>query len=202
MSDTARDYQTDSPVSIEGLEQIFAPLGSHENPNGTNGILAGTDETPIGPIETMRRYSVSEIVNLLGLPRSTVYRQINSGKFLTDNGPDGKLRILLRQSEIPVSSFETHRNLVEIPFETVETVPFSRETTPENAEIPHEKLETDNSAKVDVSELLRKLEAATYRIGYLESKLEDRDEKIKLLTDSQHKGGWWAKFSSWFFKGK
>jgi len=201
MSDTARDYQTDSPVSIEGLEQIFAPV-SHENSNGTDGILMGTEKNVACLSETPQRYTVSEFVNLLGLPRSTVYRQINNGKFHTEKGPDGKLRILLRQSEIPVLSTETSCNLAEIPFETVETVLFSRETTPETGEIPGEKPETDNSAKVDIAELLRKLEAATYRIGYLESKLEDRDEKIKLLTDSQHKGGWWAKFSSWFFKGK
>jgi hypothetical protein len=201
MSDTARDYQTDSPVSIEGLEQIFAPM-PHENPSGTDGILMGTDETAACLSETLRGYTVSEIVNLLGLPRSTVYRQINNGKFHTEKGLDGKLRILLRQSEIPVLSTETLCNLAEIPFETVETVPFSREKTPETGEIPCEKPETNNSSKVDIAELLRKLEAATYRIGYLESKLEDRDEKIKLLTDSQHKGGWWAKFSSWFFKAR
>ena len=51
-------------------------------------------------------------------------------------------------------------------------------------------------------ELKGQLQGATYRNGYLESKLEDREQQIKLLTDSQHKGGWWAKFSSWFFKGK
>lgn len=51
-------------------------------------------------------------------------------------------------------------------------------------------------------ELKGQLQGATYRNGYLESKLEDREQQIRLLTDSQHKGGWWAKFSSWFFKGK
>ena len=51
-------------------------------------------------------------------------------------------------------------------------------------------------------ELKEQLQGATYRNGYLESKLEERDKQILMLTDSQHKGGWWAKFSSWFFKGK
>jgi hypothetical protein len=35
-----------------------------------------------------------------------------------------------------------------------------------------------------IEQLQAKLEGATYRIGYLESKLEDRDYQIKLLTDS------------------
>jgi len=46
------------------------------------------------------------------------------------------------------------------------------------------------------------LEAATYRIGWLESQLQDREKEVKLLTDSQHKAGWWARFSSWFSKAQ
>lgn len=50
-----------------------------------------------------------------------------------------------------------------------------------------------------------KLETASGQIGYLQSQLEERDKdlaerdnSIKLLTDSQHKRGWFQKFSSWF----
>ena len=46
------------------------------------------------------------------------------------------------------------------------------------------------------------LQAASATIGYLKAQIEAQDQQLKLLTDSQHKGGWWAKFSSWFFKGK
>ena len=55
-----------------------------------------------------------------------------------------------------------------------------------------------NAAVVDVDELLRKLEGATYRIGYLEAQLEAERQQVKLLTDSQHKPSWWSKFKSWF----
>jgi len=58
------------------------------------------------------------------------------------------------------------------------------------------------TTNIDIADLLLKLEGASYRIGYLESKLEEKNSQIKLLTDSQHKPGWWAKFSSWFFKGQ
>ncbi len=51
-------------------------------------------------------------------------------------------------------------------------------------------------------ELLRekdaKLEALTMRTGYLEAQLEQHKDTIKLLTDSQHKSGWWTRFCSWF----
>jgi excisionase family DNA binding protein len=43
-----------------------------------------------------------------------------------------------------------------------------------------------------------KLEALTMRTGYLEAQLENHKEQIRLLTDSQHNAGWWARFSSWF----
>lgn len=43
-----------------------------------------------------------------------------------------------------------------------------------------------------------KLEALTMRTGYLEAQLELSKETIKLLTDSQHKSGWWTRFCSWF----
>lgn len=44
----------------------------------------------------------------------------------------------------------------------------------------------------------QKLEAANYRIGYLEAQTQTYKEQIKLLTDSQHKPGWWVRFCSWF----
>ena len=47
-----------------------------------------------------------------------------------------------------------------------------------------------------------KIEALLMRNGYLQSQVETSQEAIKLLTDSQHKRGWWAKFSSWFFKAQ
>jgi hypothetical protein len=50
-----------------------------------------------------------------------------------------------------------------------------------------------------IRDLQNQLQAASFRNGYLESQLENQREQIKLLTDSQHKGGWWARFSSWFF---
>lgn len=47
-----------------------------------------------------------------------------------------------------------------------------------------------------------KLEAASMRIGYLEARTENYESQIKLLTDSQHKRGWWARFGAWFLGQK
>lgn len=52
-----------------------------------------------------------------------------------------------------------------------------------------------------IRELQSKLEALTYRNGYLESKLEDRENEIKLLTDRQSLPTNWQRFKKWFMGG-
>ena len=47
------------------------------------------------------------------------------------------------------------------------------------------------------SELEAQLQAATWRNGYLEAQLEAERQQVKLLTDSQHKPGWWPRFKKW-----
>lgn len=43
-----------------------------------------------------------------------------------------------------------------------------------------------------------KLEAANYRIGFLEAQTSNYEQQVKLLTDSRHKRGHWSRFWSWF----
>lgn len=42
------------------------------------------------------------------------------------------------------------------------------------------------------------LKAAGDVIMYLRSQLEEKETQLKLLTDSQHKTGWWTRFNKWF----
>lgn len=56
------------------------------------------------------------------------------------------------------------------------------------------KMELDTK----LAEAQREIQGAAYRNGYLESQLEIEREQVKLLTDSQHKAGWWHRLSSWF----
>lgn len=179
MSDTARDYQTIQPATTEGLDDLFEPgeTVSHcEIPIETVEILTETNETP-GCL------TVSELVRQSGIPRSTVYRHIRSGKYETVLGPDGKVRIPVRQNEIPILSHETTG---ETPNETVS-----------HRGIPNETRDEPTTGTVDVADLLRKLEGATYRIGYLEAQLEAERQQVKLLADSQYRPGWWARFKKW-----
>ena len=47
-----------------------------------------------------------------------------------------------------------------------------------------------------------KIEALVMRNGYLQAQLETSQEAIKLLTDSQHKSGWWHRAWRWFIGAK
>lgn len=180
MSDTARDYQTLPATTTEGLEDLFETNETMSH----RGILTETVEILGETNETPECLTVSELVRHLGIPRSTVYRHIRSGKYQTVRGPDGKVRIPVRQNEIPILSHET-----------------SRETGNETMSQREILTETNNettTGTVDVADLLRKLEGATYRIGYLEAQLEAERQQVKLLTDSQHKPSWLYRFRSWF----
>ncbi len=53
-----------------------------------------------------------------------------------------------------------------------------------------------------ITKQAEKLEAASMRIGYLEARTENYETQIKLLTDSQHKRSWWARFGAWFIGQK
>jgi hypothetical protein len=46
------------------------------------------------------------------------------------------------------------------------------------------------------------LKAAGDVIMYLRSQIEEKEAQLKLLTDSQHKRGWWTRFCSWFLGQK
>jgi hypothetical protein len=59
-----------------------------------------------------------------------------------------------------------------------------------------EKLIRELQEKLDARD--HHLQAANYRIGYLEAQLESERQQVKLLTDSQHKPSRWARFYSWF----
>lgn len=196
MNDTARDSTPYQPADTIGLDDLFDPnlrMRQGENPNKshetnfeileTAEIVTETNEIPVETVSL----TVQEAIKLLGIPRSTVYRHVRSGKYRTLQGLDGKLRIQLRQDEIPNKSQET-------AFETLETAEIVAETN----EIPVENA----NAVVDIDALFLKLEAASYRIGFLEAQLETERQQVKLLTDSQHQQGWWSRFSAWFIGRK
>lgn len=183
MSDTARDYQTMPPTATEGLEDFFEPNETQLEPN----------ENHLEPLDSHLILTVAEASTHLKMPISTIYRRIKTGKFKTQHEQDGTVRIILPIENQVITTFSINEN--QNQHVILSDSHFSKNEN-HGSHLPV------SSELERVLELLaerdRKLEAATYRVGYLESKLEERDSQIKLLTDSQQKPKRWAQFVKWF----
>lgn len=194
MSDTARDILDFQPASTEGLEEIYECTENHVESLDSRLVL-----------------TASEASAYLRMPLSTIYRRIKSAKFETRLGDDGVLRIIL-----PVENAGDNRAVLTDPAgENQNEPPILGSSHDENqneptilADSPRDNQTTSAVSNAEFQTLLAiiadkdsRLEAATYRVGYLEAQLEGRDREIKLLTDSQHKPTWWQQFKAFFIKG-
>ena len=113
--------------------------------------------------------TVPEASTLLGVPKSTLYRHIKAGKYETETGTDGVVRI-------------------SVPSQSSLTNPIVRP-------VPNRETHIENEVQAELKALRERLEAASYRIGYLESKLEERDKELLLLRDTQSpRASWLSKF--------
>ena len=219
MSDTARDYQTIELASTEGLDAIFdsAHVPADANPS--------QEPVPVDLAAKLLGSSVNALKkqlrkgNVIGHKLDTKH----GSKWFVEPSELSRLAPtdanLCQAPVTTCASIEsapvpTDANLCQAPVATCASIESAPVPTDANlcqapvttcsviqSEPVPTSVETDEHLNY-IQELQLKLEGATYRIGYLEAQLENERAQIKLLTDSQHKGGWWAKFSSWFFKGK
>lgn len=138
--------------------------------------------------------TITQAAKILGISERTVWRKIDRGELK--------------------SRTKNNKRLVRVPvFEPGASVSFDGHTsitdTPPNA-----------NAVVDLSILLRELQGAHYRIGYLEAENQKYQDQVKLLPDleaqaartqeqqfkvaqleaelSTIKRTWWYRFWSWF----
>lgn len=198
MSDTAREasnYQTVDTASTEGLSDFFDDH-SQTLISDQNESTQTLNPTQINP----EHWSLQDAANKLNISVITVRRRLQKGtlkgyKIQGSNGPEW--RVISPNYSTPIIDKEQ-------PDPTLVADHSHTKQTPAN---PDQAVIT--ALLVRLSDIESKLldsqnalQSATWRNGYLESKLEERDNQVKLLTDSQHKPGWWAKFSSWFFKGQ
>jgi hypothetical protein len=198
VSQPAIEKKIDS-ASVEGLEEVFCT--SEEN---TSTSEASEEPHIIGG-------SASELLNTedaakkLGISSRAVINRLKAGT-LPGKQVQGKYRKEWRVfwNEVPKSSEEQPEIRIE-----------GSEASEEPAKRHSEEFRSSSERSEDTSEstailglleqnkrLMDQLNALTYRNGYLESKLEEREKEVQLLTDSQHKRGWWSRFGSWFMTGR
>lgn len=172
MNELVRDLEViQAPSSTEGLDDLFADATQCE---------AVAEECEA--LATHCEYTIIEASQCLKVSPSTVYRRIRAGKYKTVEDGAGGIKVLLPRNASQCETDASQCVAVESHCDAVET--------PKNP--------TDNETLATaVVQMAQKLEAANYRIGWLESQLQEREKEVKLLTDSQHKAGWWARFTKW-----
>lgn len=219
MSDTARDYQTIDAVSTEGLENFF----DEAQVTGAMEPVALVEEPITGASEQLSGVPVERAAKLLGTSTNALKKRLRKGslsgyKVESKHGEKWFVNPEALSISEPVSvDLEPVPVIIAAPVpDAEEPVTCAVEPVPTSAREPVACALEPVPTSATTSELLAKLramevklEGATYRNGYLEAENEGlkvllgaKDSHIKLLTDSQHKPGWWARFSSWFFRSR
>lgn len=171
MTEPARDLNILPATTIEGLEELF----------DAEVIPGTTDSYQVGPTEGL---PVEEAAKILGISTKTVKDRLRKGTLKGFKQKDrfGEKWMVCLDADRQVLPGATEPVAVGSPYQV-------GPTAGENPII--------QAYKEQIKELQNKLDAATYRLGYLEHERETHLEQIKLLTDSQHKPGWWARFTKW-----
>lgn len=211
MSDTARDYQTIEAASTEGLDSLFeqaqvtyaqAPVAGFEQP-----VTCAADQESGVPVELAAK--------LLGTSTNALKKRLRKGtitgyKLETKHGDKWFVAQGALPQPAPILDDLAPVPIIETAPMPVDEAPVTCSVAPVTCAIEPVPTYADSPELFDrIRELEAKLEGATYRNGYLEAENEGlrtllgaKDTHIKLLTDSQHKSAWWARFSRWFLGTK
>ena len=190
--------QIQSDLDLNGFEKVFVQVttsDSHEQSLNSNehslDIARQNEHVHLLAAESFELISMAEAARRLNMPYPTLRRHVLNGKIQSVTGQDGKLLVKIAKTEQASNAAEKTLNSNDhllIPGEYFA-----------NIQNLLDELKTEREYS---RALAAKLEAASHRNGYLEAQTESYQEQIKLLTDSQHKSGWWTRFCSWFMGRK
>lgn len=194
MNDTARDSISYQPATTQGLEDLFEKGTALDTSAQVVDVLEDSppqdkDNPQVSPGQD---WTISQAAKELGISEKTVLRRLQRGT-LTGYKVVGQFGMEWRVNRL---AFDSTAQVISIPEDR--TAPDSRQAADTAG---HDRIIIED-LRLELSELRTKLEGAVYRNGYLEAKLEERDNTIKLLTDSQSKKDWWTSFCSWFIGQK
>ena len=126
-----------------------------------------------------------EAAKRLGVSRRYAHKLATAGKIAAEKDHNGHWLVRMEQGQIQFQDqVEQTRFQDQIQVEQTQfQIPFQDQVV--------------HGYQNQVKDLQEKLEAATFRVGYLQAQLEASQQTIKLLEDSQHKQGWWPRLKSW-----
>jgi hypothetical protein len=187
MGDPAIDLKN-NPLAIEGLEHVLESddLTVSDNVKIANEQMSDTVGQVIG-----EKVSITEAAIRLGVSERTIQRRITRGQLTTEKDAAGRVHVIC----------PTHPDTLTVNVGQPANTDGQLSDT-----VGHNEGTSDHDQLWDmVRGQAAKIEALTARNGWLESQLHEREsdiKELKLLTDSQHKRGFWARFGSWFMTGR
>jgi hypothetical protein len=190
MSNTIENFDVPGNPSTEGMEDLF----QGENLDVTQALPQEVEEVTESETELL---SIAEASRLKNIPYTTFYKQVKAGKHPTATDSDGKLCVVIdrKPGETDQATQRTENLSGETEHVTASVSGVTESiTSGENPGNPAKHLDV-------IQQLNEKLIAASYRIGYLESQVREREgdiQDLKLLTDRLQKPTRWQQFVRWF----
>lgn len=215
MEKTAPDEQV-TDLSLVGFEKMFVQVEQRTNNEQTSDSVNIPEQVHELDAESAELVTMAEASRRLKMPYPTLRRHVLSGKIPSTAGSDGKPLVKLLSNEQSSTANEQSIGPTEQSTNKAEQSPAASEYSVTIQRL-FEQMEAERSYSRTLNE---KLEAATYRNGYLEAQLSGAQEQLKLLPDLSAKAtrtenledkianleseleaakrSWWAKFGTWF----
>ncbi|HEY9680637.1 MAG TPA: helix-turn-helix domain-containing protein [Oculatellaceae cyanobacterium] len=192
MGSQALDANKD-PLAIQGLEDL---LLAKPGPDDTNP----DKPTPDSPPTPENWWTLAEATGALSINERTLRRWIKQGKIEAAKvqGPWGE-EWRIKPGSVRASAITSPGSVNDSPDRTDPSGPPTPDYNFQEMVALKTRLEIVERQNEEMRE---QLQGATFRNGYLVAQLESKDRDIKLLTDSQHKQGWWTRFCSWLVGSK
>ena len=185
MGDHAVAMDSD-PLAVEGFEELLA----EQVPGSAQGCARRPIDSEEAQPSLALEVPVDEAARRLGISTNAALKRLRKGK-LKGRKVSGQFgeQWLVDVSAVPEQ--------IEIELEAEPSLAQGSAQTSEGAK--PSSAEGSASERLDrESELLQLVIQLSKENGALQALLTEREHQIKLLTDSQHKPGWWRRTWSWF----
>lgn len=193
MSDTARDIQSIEAASTEGLDNFFE----------AEVVPGTTEDNQVVPTEDLQGVSVEEAAKILQLSPKTIKDRLRKGSLKGFKAKDKFGERWLVCLDLQASVSPTELKVVPDLDGVVDGGNGSKSVAPTVLVAPTDSQTNQllEAYKEQIKELQKQVQAASYRLGYLEHERSTHLEQIKLLTDSQQKPTFWQLLKAFFVKG-
>ena len=205
MNDTARDLPQTDPATTDGLDDLFEATVLNEQ--GACDNPAQSDRTQ--PEFDHAHWTIAEACKHLQVSAITVRRRLQKGelegsKIQGPNGPEWRIKpCILDPDQTLLNNIdqtpEHDHAQVDNPAQPELTQPLISDKADPSQMVIESLLKRISDLEHSLANSQSNLQSASWRNGYLESRIQNQEEQIKLLTDSEHKSGKWARFKAWFF---